>query len=757
MQSFAAEDSRRLLARMRSVMAGKGTAQARLDKTVRVIAEGMRADVCSCYVMRAGEVLELFATHGLDPEAVHVTRLRVGEGLVGEIAAHTRTLALADAWSHPQFVYRPETGEDFFRSLMGVPLIQAGRVIGVLAVQTREEREFDSWQVETLETVAMVISELLSATELVNRGELFPANGNAILPQKIQGVSLNQGVGIGFALLHRPDIRIGRLVSEDPDAEKVRLHAALDVLKADVDELMELSDIKEGAHSRDYVDVLEAYRMFAADSGLIRKIEAGIDSGLTAEAATQKMHEETRMRMQQISNPMIRERVLDLDDLVSRLLNGLTQDHVKIDMPERAILVARSLGPAELLNYDAKKLAGLVLEEGSSTMHATVIAKALDIPVVGQVKDVLARVDSLDSLIADGNTGQVIIRPAEELKEIYAESANALARQKQAYVQERHLPSTTLDGHCVSLLLNAGLEIDMPALAHTGADGIGLFRTELSFLSAAEMPDVREQASLYKKILMEADGRPVTFRTLDVGGDKILPYWRASRVEENPAMGWRALRIGLDQPSLLRQQIRALFNAAAQTSLRIMFPMVSAVDEFVAAKRIAIDELERRRAKSVPIPETVLVGAMIEVPALLWQIDELSDHADFLCIGTNDLLQFIFAADRSNSNVHDRYDVLSQPVLRLLRDVAESLGETQTEVTICGEMAGRPVDALALIGLGYRRLSMTPAAIGPVKRAVRSTDISRLEPFVRDLCNDSRRSVRSKLRGFAQDHSILLS
>jgi phosphotransferase system, enzyme I, PtsP len=738
-------------------MAGKGSAQARLDKTARIIAEGMLADVCSCYVMRAGEVLELFATHGLDPNAVHVTRLRVGEGLIGEIAAHTRSLALADAWSHPQFVYRPETGEDFFRSLMGVPLVQANRVIGVLAVQTKDEREFDDWQVGTLETVGMVISELLAATELVKRDELFPSQGNAVLPQKMQGLALNGGVGIGLAILHRPEVRIGRLVSEDAGIEKERLKAALDELISDVDRLMSLSNSKDQRAGKDFLEVLEAYQMFAADSGLIRKIEAGIDIGLTAEAATQKMHEDMRIRMHQIGNPLIRERILDLDDLVNRLLRVLTRNESDIDMPDQAILVARSIGPAELLNYDASKLVGLVLEEGSPTLHAVVIAKALDIPVVGQIKDLLARVDALDPLIVDGKSGQLIIRPVTELQEIYAESATALAQQKELYVSERNLASTTLDDVKVTLLLNAGLEIDVPALDQTGAEGVGLFRTELSFLSATELPSVTEQSTFYRRILDGAGDRPVTFRTLDVGGDKVLPYWQVYGVEENPAMGWRAIRIGLDQPSLLRQQLRALFIAGEGRNLRILFPMVSTVSELAAVKAIMKKEYDRCQNDGRRGPSQLQVGAMIEVPALLWQIEDVLKMVDFLCVGTNDLLQFVFAADRGNARLQGRYDVLSQPVMRLLGGLREAADEAAVEVTVCGEMAGNSLEALALLGLGYRRLSMNASAIGPVKRMVRSVDIGKISPFIQGLRQDSGSSLRPKLRAFARDNGIFLA
>ena len=440
--SFSAGDLRRMLSRLRDVMAGVGAVQGRLDKVVALIAQDLRADVCSCYVMRAGEVLELFATFGLSQKAVHLTRLRVGEGLVGEIAAHARPLALADAWSHPQFVYRPETGEDFFRSLMGVPMIQAGRVIGVLVVQTKEERPFNDWEVETLETVAMVIAELMAATQVVKREELFQSEGNALLHVRLAGAALHPGVGIGVAVMHKPHVRIGRLVSDDPVAEQHRLHNALNALRKEVDDLI------DGSHgdAEAYGDILEVYRMFADDRGWISRISEVISSGLTAEAAVQKVHDDTRVRIMQVNDPILRERLQDLDDLANRLLSILSGGGMRAELPDNAILVCRSIGPTELLDYDRRKLKGLVMEEGSPTMHAAVVAKALDIPVLAQVQGALARIDAFDLIVLDANAEQIILRPSEEIIELYTAAVDARTKQKAMYAAIRDLPAVTKDG-----------------------------------------------------------------------------------------------------------------------------------------------------------------------------------------------------------------------------------------------------------------------------------------------------------------------
>ncbi len=748
--SFSAGDLRRMLSRLRDVMAGVGAVQGRLDKVVALIAQDLRADVCSCYVMRAGEVLELFATYGLAQKAVHQTRLRVGEGLVGEIAAHSRPLALADAWSHPQFVYRPETGEDFFRSLMGVPMIQAGRVIGVLVVQTREERPFNDWEVETLETVAMVIAELMAATQVIKREELAQQEGNATLLVRLSGEILHAGVGIGCAVMHKPHVRIGRLVADDPVTEQYRLHQALGTLREEVDKLI---DTSTGEAEGSYGDILEVYRMFADDRGWINKISEVISSGLTAEAAVQKVHDDTRLRMMQINDPIIRERVQDLDDLANRLLSILAGGGLRVELPDNAILICRSIGPTELLDYDRRKLKGLVMEEGSPTMHAAVVAKALDIPVLAQVQGALSRIDALDQIVLDANAGQVILRPSEEVLEAYHAAVEARVKQKAAYAMFRDLPVVTRDGVKVSLNINAGFLLDMQGLAETNADGIGLYRTEMPFLAMPTLPDVTAQVALYKQVIDGAKGKPVTFRTLDVGGDKIAAS-TVSGPEDNPAMGWRSIRLTLDRPALLRQQLRAMIKATEGQVLRVMFPMIASIAEFDAAHRIFRLELDRHIRDGGKAPRTVKIGTMLEVPSLLWQLEGLCKRVDFISIGTNDLMQFMFAADRGNTRLANRYDTLSAPVLKMIRDVVRACAGAGVEVSVCGEMAGKPHDALALLAVGCRNLSMSASSIGAVRAIIRSATLRDVESFVLGALNSDDSSLRESFREFTRDRGI---
>ncbi len=757
MQATAASTtSRRLLAKLRDVMAGGGTAQERLDKVVKLIAADMVAEVCSCYVMRAGEVLELFATEGLKKSAVHHTRLRTGEGLVGDIAAHARPLALADAQSHANFAYRPETGEEIFHSLVGVPILRSGRVIGVLVVQNRSKRHYTDEEIETLETVAMVLAELVAGGELIRREELAPVDGNALLPLRLDGVRLNGGIGIGVAVLHQPRIHIKQLVAEDPDVEVARVRTAVQHLHHRLDELFSASDLSD---SGEHHDIFETYRMFAEDSGWMSRIIEAIRSGLTAEAAVQKVHEDTRVRMSQVSDPYIRERLHDLEDLANRLLQHLSGGSggtaATTQLPDDAILVCRSMGPTELLDYDRRRLRGLALEEGSATLHVSIVARALDIPVVGRVKDLLNKIEPFDPIIVDGDNAQVFLRPSDDIVEAFGDNIKVRQQRLAHYAALRDIPATTRDGTEIELMLNAGLLIDLQHLDAMGAAGIGLYRTEIPFMARPELPDVTAQTGLYRKILEQAAGKPVVFRTLDVGGDKVLPYWNSSD-EDNPALGWRSIRITLDCPAMLRQQLRALVQAAAGRELRVMFPMIAEVAEFDRAKALLDRELAREAERGTPPPRKLQIGTMLEVPALVWQMDQLLERVDFISIGSNDLTQFLFASDRGNPRVSERYDPLSPAMLNLIADVARRCREKGVHVSVCGEMAGKPLDAMALIGLGVTTLSMNASSIGPVKTMICSLQLAPLSGYLDTLRRGPDHSLREKLRNFAQDHGVIL-
>ncbi len=746
--------SRRLLQRVRNLMAAPESAQARLDRVTQMIAGEMVAEVCSVYILRAGSVLELFATEGLQQSAVHQTRLQVGEGLVGDIAARARPLRLSEAQNHPQFAFRPETGEAPFHSLIGVPILRSGRVTGVLVVQNRSPRTYTDEELETLETIAMVLAELIAAGELIDPREQQVVDGLDTRPARIAGVALSGGLAVGTAWMHRRRPDVEKLVAEDREAELARLEEAVDSLRRSIDALMERLEVATAVG--EHTEVMAAYRLFAHDRGWLRRITEAINTGLTAEAAVRRVSDDTRARMTQITDPYLRERMLDLDELNSRLLLHLSGQQVTVDdLPDNAIIVARDISPAELLDFVSEKLAGVVLEEGSPTGHAAIVARALDIPMVGRARGVLAQSDSGDAIVVDGNTAQVLLRPSEDVLSVVEESLATLDRQRAQYEAERNQPAVTVDGEKIGLFLNAGLLADMAHLDRTGADGVGLYRTEIAFMVRSSFPNLEEQQAIYRRVIESAGGRPITFRTLDVGGDKSLPYFRAgSSGDENPAMGWRAIRVSLDRPAILRTQLRAMLMAADGGPLSLMFPMVTDVAELVQARGILDREVERLAATGGAVPAPLRVGVMLEVPSLIFQLDTILAYVDFISVGTNDLMQFIFAADRSSSTVANRYDVLAPPALRMIANIAAACRRAGVPLAICGEMAGHPLEVMACIALGVRNFSMSPSSVGAVRTLVRSLDTHALTPYLAHLLDSANASLRNHLRSFALDHGV---
>lgn len=745
---------RNLLRQIREAMAGAGPAQERLDMVVRTIAQSMVAEVCSIYLRRASGELELFATHGLNPDAVHNTRLRPGEGLVGEVARLAQPISLSDAPSHPSFSYRPETGEDPYHAFLGAPLLRGGRAIGVLVVQNRAERRYDEDEVEDIQTIAMVLAETVASGELLGQEELRDIEVAPHRPERLKGQRFAEGLAIGHVVLHEAPLPPERLLAENQQVEEIRLREALITLKAGIDAML---DGGQGKLSGQSFEVLETYRMFADDRGWNRSLEEAVRGGLTAEAAVDRVRNEHRARFAQARDPYIKERLHDFEDLANRLLRVLAGDKPgDRDLPDDAILVARNLGPADLLEYPRNRIRGLLLEEGSAASHAAIVARALQIPCVGRLMGVRDRLSEGDQVIVDGETGETYLRPRPDM--ISAVQSRMVVRgQRQAeFAALRDTPAVTRDGTHITLMTNAGLAVDLENLRETGAEGIGLFRTEFQFMVSEELPRLDSQTALYKLVLDAAGARPVIFRTLDIGGDKVLPYMETTEREENPALGRRAVRLGLDRPALLRLQLRALLSAAAGRELRVMFPMIATVDEFRAARELVDIECDWARRRGRPLPELLRVGAMIECPSLLWHLDALLPLTDFVSIGSNDLFQYMYAADRTNPLVADRYDPLSPPALRALQAIQSACAETGTPVSVCGELAGRPLEAFALVALGFTRLSAPAGGVGPVKRMILSADLPAAKKGMQTLLGSSAGSIRNELESLARKLNVAL-
>ncbi|MBB3313761.1 phosphotransferase system enzyme I (PtsP) [Rhizobium sp. BK196] len=745
-----------LLKRLRELMAEPLEPQERLDRIVRQIASNMVAEVCSVYVLRADGVLELYATEGLNKEAVHLSQLKMGQGLVGTIAASAQPLNLSDAQSHPAFRYLPETGEEIYHSFLGVPILRTGRSLGVLVVQNKASRNYRDEELEALETTAMVLAEMIATGELkkITKPGLELDLTRSVT---VDGDTYNDGIGLGYVVLHEPRIVVTNLLNEDAEKEIRRLAEAMGSLRISIDDMLSRRDVSmEGEHR----EVLETYRMFAHDQGWVRKLEEAIRNGLTAEAAVEKVQSDTKARMIRLTDPYLRERMHDFEDLANRLLRvltGYTGRTTAEGFPNDAIILARAMGAAELLDYPRANVRGLVLEEGAVTSHVVIVARAMGIPVIGQAAGVVALAENGDAVIIDGDEGHVHIRPMPEHQRSYEEKVRFRARRQEQFRALRSVEPVTRDGQRIQLLMNAGLLVDLPQLAESGAEGIGLFRTELQFMIASTMPKAEEQEMFYRNVLKQAGGRVVTFRTLDIGGDKVVPYFRGHE-EENPALGWRAIRLSLDRPGLLRTQLRAMLKAAAGAELKLMVPMVTEVSEIRQVRELLQKEVQHLSRFGHGLPRKLQFGAMLEVPALLWQLDELMDAVDFVSVGSNDLFQFAMAVDRGNARVSERFDPLERPFLRILRDIVRGAGRNKTPVTLCGELAGKPLSAMALLGVGFRSISMSPASIGPVKAMLLGLNAEALTKAVDEALDDRNATVpmREVLAHFAESHNIPL-
>jgi phosphotransferase system enzyme I (PtsP) len=731
-------ESRKLLGRLRETLAEDSAGQERLDRITHLIADSMGTDVCSIYLFRDADTLELCATEGLNKAAVHETRMRVGEGLVGRVARSKTAINTPDAPSERGFRFMPETGEEIYSSFLGVPVQRLGDSLGVLVVQSKDARSYSEDEVYALEVVAMVLAEMTELGAFVGEGE-GAMGARHTQPALFRGGTGQEGASEGRVFLHEPRVVVTNPISDDPHEELRRLQEAMDTLRSSVDAM--LSGMGRGA-DKEQVKVLEAYRMFANSRSWVRRMEEDIALGLSAEAAVEKEQSATRARMERVPDPYLRERLHDLDDLSNRLLRLLTGQgsDTGAEMPENPILIARNIGPAELLDY-GKKLRGIVLEEGSVGSHAAIVARAWAIPLVINAKKILTEALNGDPILVDGDQGVVHLRPEDGVKTAFRDKIAMQTQAQERYTSIRDKPASGLCGTTVALHMNAGLMADLPSLEGSGAEGVGLFRTELQFLTRATVPRRSELAAIYGSVMDAAQDKSVVFRTLDIGSDKVLPYMKPQD-EPNPAMGWRAIRVGLDKRGVMRMQLQALIRGAAGRPLSVMFPFIAQFDEFREARQMLVDELAREKKIGHQVPDEVRIGAMLETPSLAFAPKQFFEMADFISIGGNDLKQFFFAADRENERVRKRYDTLNVSFLTFLERVVDRCTETGTTLSFCGEDAGRPIEALCFAAMGIGALSMRPASIGPVKSLIRRTDIVALRKVIDEARVSGAQSVR---------------
>ncbi len=718
-----------LMGELRALMAKDIVPRRRIVSFLSLLCEELNMPTATLYLMRPGDVLERAFLVGQNiklPEFV-----RIGEGHVGLAALQRNPFFVENATGYKTFVV--------------IPLIRGSQVVGVLSLISRKVQHFKDEEKEAIENVAMVLAEFLMVITSEQKDKTLPDLRQS---QIFEGNGLIAGFAVGEVLQHQRFEQNAPIFATSAKKEKRRLDMAFVRVQK-----MIKRRLNRGGVPAEEREIFETYWLFLNDADWWHRVELAIDTGLTAEAALQKIVDETVEKMRLIVDPYLREKTRDFQDLAGSLMRALSPKKRAAKLVGSKILVADSLGAAELLDYDLKHIKGIVLEDSSQTSHVVIVARACAIPLIGGIKDARRQLDEGTQLAIDATCGKVYVRPSDEVLDELKLRKQARHRWQQIYARNLDRAAVTKDKVNISLMLNLGVNLMGSQLKLPPSDGVGLYRTELLFMTSKSLPDVRTQTEAYRRVLMLAKKKKVIFRTLDIGSDKVLPYFNA-QTEENPAMGWRSIRMTLDRRSLLRTQLRALIRATAGQELYVMFPMITDVSEFVEAKKTLMMELKSAQNRREKLPLKVFVGTMLEVPSLIFQLDVLLPLVDFVSIGTNDFGQFMFAADRTNGIIARRYDVLSPAFLKAIHMVVQSCAEYKVPCSVCGEMAANPLEAIVLLGLGVRALSMNTDALGAVKTAIRSLNLSSFSSYLNAELQTVRPSLRETVSSYLRDHNV---
>lgn len=712
---------------------GDGESAEKLRRVIKIITEETGAISAEMYVKADEMTLEAIAVY---PEESEIKAARVGEGVVGKAGADNRT----------SFV---KTSKNF---KMAIPLKRWNKAVGVLSVAYKMPHDYSEKEAEALETVCMFLSEFLSTEEISLYIRRFIKSRGIVAKDRVKGTVINAGYGLGNAVVHRRRKAVTRVFAKDKDKELQNLEQARQKMNEDLNAKLNQNGLEKGEH----IEILDAYRMIANDKGWYSRITNHINSGLTAEAAVEQAYTEMWNRLSGTTDSYLKERLHDLRDIADRLRlylsgedcnAGINNDYADI------IIVASSMGPADLMDYDYKKIRGLIIEDCTPTMHVAIVAKALNVPVIAKIEGLFKDIKDGTLVAIDGAAGAVFVNPSKGVVEKINAKMEEKKKENLRIQKLRNLKSKTKDGERINLYINIGMDFDFDYIKSTNCDGVGLYRTEILFMSSEKMPDINKQVENYKKLYQAADGKKIIFRSLDIGSDKLLPYWN-SITEDNPAIGWRSIRITLDRRAILRKQMRAFIRAASGKELNVMFPMISNLDEFMEAKETFMCAYEREKREGYELPAKINLGMMIEVPSVVFQLREILKYCNFISVGTNDLCQFFFACDRGNPRLNGRYDVLSAPFLNLMKKIIKEANAADVPCSVCGEMASSPLDAMALIGLGFRNLSVSSASYGKVKAMIRSLPAGGIEDYLNNILSSSRRTLRPQLKSYAADHAI---
>lgn len=709
-------------------------AEEKIAEVLKIFANSFEADKIALYATVDENYLEKIG--GINDSNFKST-LRFNDENVGLCALNCRTINTKD-----------ET-ESFYQ--LCVPIIRMYNTIGVIVLG--KNSEFDENTVSAIETLSLSLVDFISSKSVNEYKNRLIKEKGFVIRDSLKGVGLNAGYGVGKVVLHRRHRELVNIFAENIELEQSRLDEGRKKMSEYLDKKIAQTENSIG----NSVAIMEAYKMFAQDKGWYKKISADISKGYTAEAAIEHVYEEMWNKLSLTDDVYLKEKLYDLRDVSDRLRSFVAgeTENTEVLPDEDIVIIAQNMGPADLMDYNYEKIKGLVIEDGTATMHAVIVAKALNIPVIAKIHGVLQEVKSGELIALNGENGKLYIHPSDEIISEFKEKSfgrkNIFAELKTL----RNLPTETLDGTKINLALNYGFDLDFDYIEPTNCDGIGLYRTEIMYMASEKMPDVETQQKQYARLFNKMGSKRIIFRTLDVGSDKLLPYWGEIK-EENPAIGWRSIRITLDRRAILRQQIRALLRASAGKTLNIMFPMISTLQEFLEAKETVMLEYEREKTRKNPTAKQINIGIMIEVPSIVFQLDEILQEVDFISVGTNDLYQFTFACDRGNPRLSNRYDVLSAPFLRLMKTIVDKAGQYKVYCSVCGEMAGNPIEAMVLIGMGYRNFSVSGSSYAKVKKMIRSLKKEDIEDYVKLLFKSNKKSLRPQLLSYALDHGIAI-
>jgi phosphotransferase system enzyme I (PtsP) len=730
--------------------------QETLNSIVRIVAERMETEVCSLYILEPKKNrLTLWATMGLDQESVGKVSMGIAEGLTGQVIEKMNPVMAVDAQAHPRYKYFPETGEERYHSFLGVPLIEKRLPLGVLVVQTSRRREFSRDEIRLLKAISAQVTGIIIQARLVDslkhkererkgyqkrltdalrrlrsyegrRREGTVRGASQKWRGRLAGLSVAPGFGRGTAYVLKPRMDLKSVKKERAKSSKREIERFRAAVERGIEQLQTLKQRMSTLISKEEGALFDVHRLILGDPSLIEQIESRIrKEHYTAEYSVSSVFEEQLNSFTRIEDDYLRERAADVKDVAQRLLENLSgMNEEKLLLPDGAVLVAEDLSPADLSLIEGDHFRGIVLATGGVTSHASILAKSFEIPSVVAVQGLMENVRQGDALIVDGNSGVVYINPSHEVVREYDRLEREYLALNKELGELRDLPSETQDGHRVALYANVGLLNDI-AFAHLhGAQGIGLYRTEIHFLTHRDFPSEEEQFTLYRRVVEGFSGKPVTIRTLDIGADKYPAYVRRATAEQNPFLGWRSIRVSLEIPEIFKAQLRAILRAGAYGRVRLLIPMVTSLEEIFRVKEILAevrDELER---DGLTFDRQMELGIMVEVPSIVHLVSRIVREVDFLSIGTNDLIQYVLAVDRGNHKVAELYEPLHPAVLAALTQIIEGAKREGKRVGMCGEMAGDPLYTLLLLGMGLEEFSMGSLFIPVVKRIVRSVNYS---------------------------------